>query len=62
MPTLSRWCVRCALVYLVAGMGIGSWMLIEQARGASGPGRTWPDPHAHILLVGFLLLLEALTK
>ena len=56
MPSVSRWCVRCALLYLVAGMAIGSWMLIEQARG-HGPGSTWPILHAHILLVGFLLLM-----
>lgn len=57
MPTLSRWCVRAALVYLVAGMGIGAWMLIAQAAESSGLGRPWPVLHAHILLVGFLLLL-----
>jgi heme/copper-type cytochrome/quinol oxidase subunit 1 len=56
MPALSRWCVRCALCYLVAGMGIGSWLLIEQANGHD-PGTTWPVLHAHLLLVGFLLLL-----
>ncbi len=56
MPSLSRWCVRAALAYLVAGMGIGSWMLIRQAQ-ESPLGRPWPVLHAHILLVGFLLLL-----
>lgn len=56
MPALSRWCVRCALIYLVVGMGIGSWMLIEQANGHD-PGSTWAALHAHLLLVGFLLLL-----
>lgn len=56
MPSLSRWCVRAALVYLVAGMTIGSWMLIRQAQG-SAVGRPWPTLHAHILLIGFLLLL-----
>ena len=57
MPTLSRWCVRCALAYLVAGMAMGSWMLIVQARRGYGPGAPWPALHAHLLLVGFLLLL-----
>jgi hypothetical protein len=57
MPALSRWCVRCALAYLVAGMAMGSWMLIEQARDGRGPGPPWPVLHAHLLLVGFLLLL-----
>jgi len=56
MPALSRWCVRCALVYLVVGMGLGSWMLIEQARGVP-VGAALPVLHVHILLVGFLLLL-----
>ena len=56
MPALSRWCVRCALIYLVVGMGVGSWLLIEQANGHA-PGTTWPVLHAHLLLVGFLLLL-----
>jgi hypothetical protein len=56
VPSVSRWCVRCALLYLVAGMALGSWMLIQQARGHD-PGGTWPVLHAHILLVGFLLLM-----
>jgi hypothetical protein len=57
VPTLSRWCVRAALIYLVAGMAIGSWMLVQEARGKPGPGDPWPELHAHVLLVGFLLLL-----
>ena len=48
--------MRCALVYLVVGMGIGSWMLIEKARGIV-PSPAWPDLYAHLFLVGFLLLL-----
>lgn len=57
MPALSRWCVRCALAYLMAGMAMGSWMLIVQARDGHGPGAPWGVLHAHLLLVGFLLLL-----
>lgn len=56
MPTLSRWCVRAALLYLVCGMTVGSWMLIRQAQ-RSPLGRPWPALHAHMLLIGFLLLL-----
>jgi hypothetical protein len=56
MPLLSRWCVRCALAYLIIGMGIGSWMLIQQSRGHPA-GAPWPALHAHLLLVGFFLLL-----
>ena len=57
MPALSRWCLRAALAYLVCGMAMGSWMLIVQARRGYGPGAPWPALHAHLLLVGFLLLL-----
>jgi len=56
MPSLSRWCVRAALLYLVAGMAIGSWMLIRQAQERP-VARPWPTLHAHILLIGFLLLV-----
>jgi hypothetical protein len=57
VPRLSRWCVRTALAYLVVGMGMGSWMLIRQAQRGYGPGSPWPALHAHVLLVGFLLLV-----
>lgn len=57
MPALTRWCVRAALVYLVGGMAMGSWMLIVQADRGYAPSAPWPTLHAHLLLVGFLLLL-----
>jgi hypothetical protein len=57
MPPLSRWCVRAAFAYLIAGMALGSWMLILQARRGYGLAHPWPSIHAHLLLVGFLLLL-----
>jgi hypothetical protein len=57
VPALTRWCVRAALVYLVGGMAMGSWMLVLQATRGYGPGPPWPALHAHLLLVGFLLLL-----
>lgn len=38
-------------------MGMGSWMLIRQARDGHSPGDPWPVLHTHLLLVGFLLLV-----
>jgi hypothetical protein len=38
-------------------MALGSWMLILVARRGHGLGPPWPSLHAHILLVGFLLML-----
>jgi hypothetical protein len=57
VPPLSRWCVRAALVYLVGGMGMGAWMLVVEARRGHPPAPPWPSLHAHLLLVGFLLML-----
>ncbi|HMM48461.1 MAG TPA: hypothetical protein PKE32_02450 [Miltoncostaeaceae bacterium] len=56
MPSLSRWCIRAALAYLVVGMALGSWMLILQATRGYALASPWPALHAHLLLVGFLLL------
>lgn len=57
MPALSRWCVRAAFAYLIAGMALGAWMLMLQARRGYGLAHPWPSIHAHVLLVGFLLML-----
>lgn len=45
------------MIYLVGGMAMGSWMLIVQAQRGYGPRAPWPVLHAHLLLVGFLLML-----
>jgi hypothetical protein len=49
--------VRAAFAYLIAGMALGAWMLILQARRGYGLAHPWPVIHAHLLMVGFLLLL-----
>lgn len=57
MPALSRWCIRMAFAYLIGGMAIGSWMLILKAARGYGLSPPWPTLHAHVLLVGLLLML-----
>lgn len=57
MPPLSRWCIRAAFAYLVAGMALGAVILVRQAQRGRGLAPPWPTLHAHVLLVGFLLLL-----
>ena len=49
--------MRAALLYLVGGMAMGAWMLIVEASRGYGPGGPWRSLHAHILLMGFLLML-----
>lgn len=36
---------------------MGAWMLIVEAIRGSAPSAPWGSLHAHLLLVGFLLLL-----
>jgi hypothetical protein len=45
------------VLYLIGGMAMGSWMLVVEARRGYPPGSPWPSLHAHLLLVGFLLML-----
>jgi hypothetical protein len=56
VPAVSRWCIRAALAYLIAGMSVGAWALTETALDTA-PGGPWREIHLHLLLVGFLLLL-----
>ncbi|MEW6582716.1 MAG: hypothetical protein AB1416_08150 [Actinomycetota bacterium] len=56
MPAVSRWCIRAALVYLLAGMSVGAWALTETALDVA-PGGPWRAVHTHLLLVGFLILM-----
>ncbi|MFN8108852.1 MAG: hypothetical protein U0Y82_03275 [Thermoleophilia bacterium] len=57
MPPLSRWCIRASLAYLVLGLGMGSWMLLQPALDRPAPSHTWVVLHTHVLLLGFLLLM-----
>ena len=49
MQNLSGWCVRLAVLYVLAGMGLGEFM------GASGD-HTLQTVHAHINLLGWVCL------
>lgn len=54
MDRLSIVMVRCSLIWLVAGVAIGSLMLVD--RGVPGDWRAWMSPsHGHMLFVGWLI-------
>lgn len=56
MDRLSIVMVRCSLMWLLAGIAIGSLMLVD--RGIPGDWRLWMSPsHAHMLFVGWLVQL-----
>lgn len=57
MPRLSYWIIRCALVYLVMGFSVGTWMLLAKAMGAPEVVGRWRPIHAELLLMGWLIQL-----
>lgn len=57
MPRLSYWIIRCALVYLVMGFSLGTWMLLAKAMGSPEVVGRWRPIHAELLLIGWLIQL-----
>ena len=53
MPRTSRWLVRTALLYLVAGTALGGVLLAAPAAGGLG----WWRAHAELMLFGWVLQL-----
>jgi hypothetical protein len=53
VPGVSRWLVRTALLYLVAGAALGGLLLAAPAAGGQG----WWRAHAELMLFGWVLQL-----
>ena len=55
-PLVQRY-LRTAIVFLLAGLGLGAWMLIrrELAGGYAGPRLI--SAHTHVILVGFVMMM-----
>ncbi len=57
MPRLSRWFVRAALLYLVAGSTLGAALLARKGLPLPPGLRAWLPTHVEFLLVGWVLQL-----
>lgn len=57
MPTLSRWCVRAALLYLVFGFTLGGLLLSAKAGAADLRMWVWLPAHVDALIVGWMIQL-----
>jgi len=53
VPKISRWLVRTALLYLVAGAALGGLLLAVPTAGGQG----WWRAHAELMLFGWVLQL-----
>ncbi len=50
MPTLTRWFLRAAMLYLVAALGLGIFMALPGSPVMFGP---WFAPYIHLLVLGW---------
>lgn len=62
MPLLSRWYIKAAMIYLVAGLLVGALQALQQPwhlpalLAAAGPA------YVHLLVVGWLLALAGVAQ
>ncbi len=57
MPPLIRRYVKTSFVFLVAGLLLGGWLTVSEFVFGVYPPRLWITAHAHLLLVGFMLMI-----
>jgi hypothetical protein len=57
VPPLVRRYVKTSLVFLVVGLALGAYIVVAQFIAGSYPPRLLVTAHAHLLLVGFMLMI-----
>lgn len=57
MPPLIRRYIKTSFVFLIAGLGLGTWIIVSEFLFGTYPPRLLITAHAHLLLVGFMLMM-----
>ena len=57
MLTLHRMFIKTALAHLVAGSGLGAWLMWKKAWGGPLPNHVFITVHNHLIVVGFFLMI-----
>jgi hypothetical protein len=57
MPPLIRRYIKTSFAFLLAGLGLGAYIVVAQFVVGSYPPRLLITAHAHLLLVGFMLMI-----
>jgi cbb3-type cytochrome oxidase subunit 1 len=57
VPPLIRRYIKTSFAFLVLGLLVGAWVLVAQFVFGVYPSRLLITAHAHLLLVGFMLML-----
>lgn len=57
MPPLVRRYLKTSFVFLAAGLLLGAWIIVGEFLVGLSPPRLFITAHAHLLLVGFMLMV-----
>ena len=57
MPPLVRRYIKTSFVFLLAGLGLGGYIIVAQFVAGAYPPRLLITAHVHLLLVGFMLTI-----
>ncbi|HET7874373.1 MAG TPA: hypothetical protein VFN71_02520 [Methylomirabilota bacterium] len=57
MPPLIRRYIKTSFVFLLAGLGLGGYIVTAEFVAGTYPARLLITAHAHLLLVGFMLMM-----
>ena len=57
MTSLVRRFLKTAILFLVAGLAIGAWMLVQRELAHGAPSPYVTSAHTHAILVGFVMMM-----
>ena len=57
MHSLVRRYIKTAVAFLIVGLVIGGWMLVQRELGRSPPSEYEVSAHTHTLFVGFVMMM-----
>jgi len=57
MFRIHRLFMKTAIAYLVLGVGLGGWLLLQKAVSGEGGSHDLALVHTHLVLVGFMLMM-----
>ena len=57
MPPLVRRYIKTSFVFLLAGLGLGGYLIVAEFVLGAYPSRLVITAHVHLLLVGFMLMI-----
>jgi heme/copper-type cytochrome/quinol oxidase subunit 1 len=57
VPPLIRRYIKTSFVFLLVGLALGGWIIVQQFVVGAYPPRLFVTAHVHLLLVGFMLMI-----